>query len=145
MARTCLVLQTWATLLLIAPVLMAEEKPTDLDRLQGEWRRVQFEIDGKAGEAEPNPGLRIAADKISLQQNGKDLELVLTLKLDPTTDPKLLDLTLPDGQTLEGIYKLEENRWTVCIHGEPNIKNRPNTFESKPGSKAILAVFEKVQ
>jgi uncharacterized protein (TIGR03067 family) len=141
--RRASVLMWLAIATLTIPALAAEKG--DLDQLQGEWRRVQFEVDGNAGEAEVNPGLRVASDKITLLQNGKPLELVITVKLDSTTDPKLLDLALPDGQTLEGIYKLEENRWTVCIHGEPNVKSRPTTFESKPGSKAILAVFEKSQ
>jgi uncharacterized protein (TIGR03067 family) len=122
---------------------LASEKE-DLDQLQGDWRKVQFELSGTPGDIDQQPSLRIRDSKVVTLQNGKEVDgLELTLKLDPTTTPKLLDVVLPDGQTLEGIYKLEEGRWTICLHTDPGVKNRPTTFESPPDSKLILAVFEK--
>ena len=121
-------------------------EPTDLDQLQGDWRKVQFENNGTPGEADAMPTVRIREDKVRLLQEGKEQESIeLKLKLEPATDPKLLDIVLPDGQTLEGIYKLEAGRWTICVNSEPGVKSRPATFESKQGSKLILAVFEKAQ
>ena len=126
------------------PAHALSDEKGDLDQLRGDWRKVQFEIGGTPGEVDQQPSLRIRDGKVVTLQNGKEVDgLELTLKLDPTTTPKLLDVVLPDGQTLEGIYKLEEGRWTICLHIDPGVKNRPTTFESPPDSKLILAGFEK--
>jgi len=135
----CLVIAT------IPLAARADDKP-DLDQLEGDWRKVQFEINGTAGDADQQPSLRIRNSKAFTLQDGKEnQDLELTLQFDSTTSPKLIDVVLPNGQTLEGIYKLEAGRWTICINSEPGVKNRPTTFESKQGSKLILAVFEKAQ
>ena len=114
------------------PAQALSDEKGDLDQLQGDWRKVQFELSGTPGDIDQQPSLRIRDGKVVTLQNGKEVAGVeLTLKLDPTTSPKLLDVALPDGQTLEGIYKLEEGRWTICLHTDPGVKNRPTTFESR--------------
>lgn len=132
--------------LLQLPAFALSADQGDVDQLHGDWRKVQFEFNGTPGDADQQPSLRIRDGKALTLQNGKETPgIELTLKLDPTTSPKLIDVVLPDGQILEGIYKLEENRWTICLHTEPGVKNRPTIFESPQGSKLVLAVFEKAQ
>jgi uncharacterized protein (TIGR03067 family) len=129
---------------LLLPSLTGAADEADLDKLQGDWRKVESQVDGNAEAADTMPSVRIRDDKVRLLQNGNEQEgIELKLKLDAQTNPRLIDIVLPDGQTLEGIYKLEAGRWTICIRSEAGVKDRPTTFESKPGSKLILAVFEK--
>lgn len=133
------------SLLLVGLGTVHGDEAAELAALKGDWRTVSLENDGQAGEVTAAASLRIRDNKVILLQDGKELDAEFTLKLETTTDPKLIDVTTPDGQTLEGIYKLEDKRWTICIRGDADIKDRPATFESKPGTKIILAVFEKVE
>jgi uncharacterized protein (TIGR03067 family) len=132
--------------LVAIPLAATAADKSDLDALQGDWRKTQFQLNGTDGDADKQPSLRIRDDQVFTLQEGKEnKDYVLKLKLDQTTNPKLLDVILPNGGTLEGIYKLEEGRWTICLNSDPGIKNRPTTFESPEGSKLIFAVFEKAQ
>src|SRR5262249_14887742 len=125
---------------------VAQDGPKDLDRLQGEWKRVRVEVDGQAADvdSDPNPRLRVRGDRIILVRDGQPLKgRDVRIQLDPTTDPKLIDLTLPDGRVMEGVYKFEGKRWTVCFRTQAAVRDRPVRFETQPGSNLVLLVLEK--
>jgi uncharacterized protein (TIGR03067 family) len=66
-------------------------------------------------------------------------------KLDPSTMPPTVDISVADGVqkgvVLEGIYELKENEWKVCakIIG----KERPDKFAAPAGSSNCLVVLKR--
>jgi uncharacterized protein (TIGR03067 family) len=69
----------------------------------------------------------------------------LTFKLDPSTTPKLIDLTVSAGiqkdAVMEGIYELTKDELKICtkVFG----KDRPAEFSSPMGSSIVLLVLKR--
>ena len=82
---------------------------------------------------------------IQKEKNGKEDETG-TLKLDPDKKPKTIDFDITSGKDKGkkqlGIYKLEDDSFTLCI-GFPGETERPAKFESEKGSKTALAVMKR--
>jgi hypothetical protein len=51
--------------------------------------------------------------------------------------------TLPDGKTIKGIYKIDENTLTSSVAQAG--KARPTEFASKPGTGRTLRVFKRAK
>lgn len=70
-----------------------------------------------------------------------------TNTIDPTQDPKSIDLTMTDAQgnsqTVLGIYDITESTRRLCFALPPG-KARPTGFGSTPGSQHVLIEFEKI-
>ncbi len=118
----------------------------DLDAMQGDWTLRWGEREGQQVDFPPGHVYTIRGDKYCL----KDRELV-RLKLDPTCNPKLLDLTFVDeddaakGQTAEGIYKLEGDTMVWCWYTGDGVKQRPVEFKPEKGSERLVYRFVRVK
>ena len=110
----------FAVLVTIATDRAAKDakKEKDLDKLQGEWTIVSMETKGKKSPYED-----IKEYKLAVKGNqwtfkpGNGTESRATVKLDPSKDPKRLDLLFefPRRKILSrGIYKLEDDTLTLC-------------------------------
>ncbi|MCA1685669.1 MAG: TIGR03067 domain-containing protein, partial [Planctomycetia bacterium] len=68
-----------------------------------------------------------------------------TSKLDPTQAPKVIDISIIDGeykgQHWLGIYELSSDTYRACFAtvGKP----RPKEFSSEPGSGNVLWIFRR--
>ena len=131
-------------LLLAAGLLIAADAPDDkakqeLAKFQGEWTVTLVEYDGNktAEENLNNQVVKIKGDKASLNQ------LKLTFKIDPTTTPRLIDVTLDMGQAYEGIYAFEGDTLKVCLCVAAE-KQRPTEF-SAPDMNHILYVLQRAK
>jgi uncharacterized protein (TIGR03067 family) len=140
------------TPLLVAPVA-AKDKPAegDLEKLQGCWDFVGYEdgqkkIDNMFGKASDHPvvvlfdpGSSLCVQK-SFVMFSRGVELVLRraeIRLDASKNPRAIDVTFgtPKRQkTFLGIYKLEADKWTLCV---ADGDRRPTEFKAKPG-QAVL-------
>ena len=143
---------TWAWLILSVSVVStragSETVPlgSDLGRLQGTW----------TAQAGPRHGIRVV-----LEFHGRQVDAEITtpkglhvraqgeVKIDETTSPRSLDwvkFTGPDQQefpTILGIYKLEQDAFTVCnggLHGD-----RPTEFKPGEGVFAEVVTFHRSQ
>src|SRR4051812_40451373 len=91
----------------------------DLARLQGTWRRVSAEVNGKQAPEEELRAARltVSGDRYTLRGEGPPRQGVF--KLDPATTPKQLDIVSAagpnKGKTLRAIYKLEGDSFTYCV------------------------------
>ena len=69
----------------------------------------------------------------------------LKIKLDPTTTPKILDLTVGAGvqkdASMEGIYEFKGDELRICI--KVFGKDRPTEFASPDGSSVALLVLKR--
>ena len=70
-------------------------------------------------------------------------DLEMTFQLDPASQPRGINLTLPEDrekrEVVKGVYSLEGDRLTICLRAG----DRPTDFTSKPGSKRVLYIMER--
>ncbi|KAA5538631.1 TIGR03067 domain-containing protein [Roseiconus nitratireducens] len=137
-----------AMLATVAPVLVANEPRSDamvLRKLQGHWKAEKWVIHGKeTSEGRDNRSYRIDRRKIVFITDGKDVGTA-TFKIDVSDKPFEIDVTYiggpRDGQTLPGIFRLEEGKFFNCFPfpGDP----RPTSFESTATNRCFLSVDRK--
>jgi uncharacterized protein (TIGR03067 family) len=117
---------------------------TDLDKLQGVWKVVAMENDGKKASEDSVKGIRmtIKGDKLLLKEDNKEEEA--SFKLDPMQKPKTMDLTIKAGDKMEVvklIYDLRGDDLKLC--GGRAGKDRPKDFVAKGGMNLIVFKREK--
>jgi uncharacterized protein (TIGR03067 family) len=70
-----------------------------------------------------------------------------SFKLDPSTDPKLIDLVRlvgrDKGEVLEGIYQLRAEALTICLFGGDGVRSRPTEFSAKARSDRALFTLKR--
>ena len=121
-----------------------DKNQKDLDRLQGDWQMVSGRQDGLDTTEEAAKSMRctVLGDKVSFLRDGKVVEEV-TIKLDPSKHPKVLDATVAKLQVAPGIYKLDDGTFTLC-YARPGT-GRPTDFRAKEGSGHSLSVWKRVK
>jgi uncharacterized protein (TIGR03067 family) len=114
----------------------------DLKRLEGTWQCRWVGRNGRKFEANDPP----LTFKDARWFEGE--KAVVSFTIDPTTSPKLIDLTdlLQDkGLKAEGIYRLDGDRLVICLFAGEGVRQRPLEFTTEPGSERYLLWFERVQ
>jgi RNA polymerase sigma-70 factor (ECF subfamily) len=124
----------------------------DAQSLQGLWFQVEMESDGKKLNKDALKGAAQMLVKGSEMWIGKDAARQMgrykTYKLDTTKTPKQIDLTSHDGQekgqTAAAIYKLEDDRLTICMpYFTADPSTRPTQFTTVAGDTLMITVFER--
>lgn len=125
---------------------LAAIPPDDQADHQGTWQAVAFVRDGKPTPDEVVLSITrtVEGDHIVWKRAGKAFAGT-SFKLDPSTDPKTIDV-IPDGgqnrdRTVLGIYKIEGETLTICM-ADPD-RPRPKTFAAEVGDKQTLMTFKK--
>jgi uncharacterized protein (TIGR03067 family) len=143
--RLHLLVAVAAGLLLAADAPQQGDAHKDAEKLQGTWKVVSMEKDGKQAPdeviREQKPWV-IKGDKIITDEKAKDG--TSTYKLDPSKKPKAIDISHPesDVKSTPGIYALEGDTLKLCLSYPAN-KDRPTEFAAKKGSKVLLIVFKR--
>jgi uncharacterized protein (TIGR03067 family) len=146
MNRPAMILTATLTLAALAPA--ADEGKHN--KVQGTWAAVQAAFDGKKAQDEVVRALEvvITGDTITITSPSAVEYFPSetgTYKLDPSSKPKTIDLTLTagpnKGKTLAGIYQLEGDNLKLCIHGAG--KERPKEFDSKKGTDGMLLELKR--
>jgi uncharacterized protein (TIGR03067 family) len=135
--------------LLLAADDSKDAKKKDLDQLQGTWKASSVEYGGDKVEADivKNLTVVVEGDKMTIKGESAELEKYgkATLKIDPTTTPKIMDVTITGGDekgtTFEGIYEVDKDEWKLCVKLAG--KERPAKFESAAGTQDVLVVFKR--
>jgi uncharacterized protein (TIGR03067 family) len=137
----------------LAPSAVCAEPATDevgkeIARLQGKWQAVRGEQNGEvvewgAGEKcfllEGNKLFRVEP------QTGKKIQW-LTVRIDPRTTPKCIDLIVKGGGVMEGIYRLERDTWVVCFDREVKaVKERPTEFAAPKRTVRAILTFQRLK
>jgi uncharacterized protein (TIGR03067 family) len=138
-----------ATLLAVSILVPAAPAPKEEDAkaVQGAWQAVTYEANGVA--------LKDVADKVvctcekdvfTFKYDGK-VVWKAKLKLDPSKEPKAIDLTITEGtnqaQVILGVYEITKDGFKWCTSSAGD-KGRPTGFESKAGSDVAVYTFKKV-
>jgi uncharacterized protein (TIGR03067 family) len=144
-----------ALVVLAAPLLLAADTVNDgvrneLKALQGKWTTVACEAGGKAFPRDEIPAFTvvIGADGKSTGQMSEET-FRFTITVDPTKKPKTINNLHETGQQKGkrqyGIYKLEGNRFTVCMTPPGSAEgDRPKDFNTKDTTNVVFA-FERVK
>ena len=119
----------------------------DLQAFKGTWRLSSKEEDGKKFSEEEIKdviGTIDGSGKVSVRRGDKVINEG-TVKLDPTTNPKAVDITYTEGEhkgkTVLGIYEIEGDTFRVCCARPRDA--RPAEFCAKAGSGRALVVYQR--
>jgi uncharacterized protein (TIGR03067 family) len=133
---------------------------SDLDRVQGYWKPLQCELEGK-GQMPPDlmKQVTVVFDKSEyhlyfkdskLDKSGKPIIFRLALAnvaLDETTSPKTITFEFAEGplkgKKSHGIYEVAGNQLKMCYG--PVEKAKPAKFESPAGSGYFLETWARQQ
>jgi uncharacterized protein (TIGR03067 family) len=139
---------------LTTPLLVAADADDDvrkeLKALQGKWKTVGCEEAGKPfpKDAMPDFTIVIAADGKSTGQTPQG-EFRFTITVNPKKNPKTIENLHASGEQKGkrqyGIYKLEGDRFTVCMTPPGSAEgDRPKDFTTKDSTNVVF-VFERVK
>jgi uncharacterized protein (TIGR03067 family) len=121
----------------------------DLQALKGTWKLSSREMDGKKFSEEEIKNVIATIDgsgTFSCRRGDKVVDAG-SVKLDPTTKPKAMEVTFTEGehkgQTALGIYEIEGDTFRACV-ARPG-DGRPAEFSAKAGSGRCLGVFQRAK
>lgn len=144
------------TLTLSRPAAGANPVPDDLTSVQGNWKPLQCEYEGKSQmPADVMKQVTVVFDKteyhlyfVDKDKDGKPKVLRLALAniaLDPATSPKSITFEFADGplkgQKRHGIYELAGNQLKMCYG--PVEKPKPTEFKAAANSGYFLETWAR--
>jgi uncharacterized protein (TIGR03067 family) len=127
----------------VAQAAPAEDKiKKELADLQGVWKLIGFEVDGKEAFLQEHRQIRWVVKDDKVFYGGEELAKIT---LDPVADPKCLDLGLIKSKRVhEGIYKLDKDRLKICFGMMTDgVKERPSKFDNEGLEKFRTLLFER--
>lgn len=135
------------------PLLAAEsddDVKKELKALQGKWKAVALEAGGKPLDKKDVPDFTfiVGADGKSTGKMPQS-EYNATISVNPKKNPRTLDNAhesgAQKGKKQFGIYKLEGDKWTVCMTRPGAAESdRPRDFITK-GTANVVFIFERVK
>jgi uncharacterized protein (TIGR03067 family) len=141
----------WLLVVALGPLAAAGDdtlekaKAKDLAAFQGEWRVHWVERDGEKIELGADAIYTIKGNKWLL----RDRE-ISAISIDPSCNPKLLDLTRLIGDDrkgfkMEGIYKIEGDTMVWCCYTGEGTKQRPQEFRAERGWDGTVYYMKRVK
>jgi uncharacterized protein (TIGR03067 family) len=137
-----------AVLLLVPaadPPKLSEAAQKELKKLEGKWQiQMEARSDGERDRSgDSDAVVEFKGHKIVAE--GKDFGEVAAL--DPSTDPKCLDLKVDSGpakgRTVEAIYKIDGDTLTLCVGIME--KMRPSGFDKPKDAGFVLVTLKRIK
>ncbi|HJZ55981.1 MAG TPA: TIGR03067 domain-containing protein [Gemmataceae bacterium] len=136
----CLILVVWLLTAAGGPGAEPGEDDAakDLAKLQGKWKLVAEELNGKVTKCDDGHVIGFEKDiEIDYDADG-GVAAKATIKLDTSKSPKEIDMTVTfiaifpkeKGKTIQGIYRLEGDELTLAFPCAP-FRQRPKEFTTK--------------
>jgi len=120
----------------------AAKVQAELKKFQGTWVDIYAEKAGKEQEQVGDHQLKVDGEMFSVADHGH-VEEKGTFKLDPSKNPKEIDLRLRDRndeeKTALGIYTWDGENLKLCL-GEPGGGTRPTDFTTMPEGRFLVIV-----
>ena len=138
----------WIWLLLIG-LFAVTTSPSAQPRatLDGVWRAVAAERDGKNATDVVGHMLTLGAGKFTITHDGKTV-FAGTYTIDAAKQPAQIDFANTEGAlkgTWKGIYQLDGGTLKVCDNAPDMAKPRPTAFAAPAGSGHIFVAFVRHQ
>src|SRR4051812_22950757 len=123
-----------ASMILGAALMVAGAPESDRDRFQGTWAVILGEREGVKLSEEAAREIKVVIEGDRYRHIRGDRTQSGTIKLDPTKEPKTIDVTPSDGKTVLGIYAIEGDTHKVCFAeygggGPPRLPAAPGRRE----------------
>ena len=127
--------------LFLLSVALANDPKAEMKAFQGEWRLTRLEADGKQNDPPDGDGPKIVFKGDRLLVDGEEK---FTFKLDPSCNPKVIDLISKEDkeQVLEGIYRFDGRKLILCLRGPSRVRMRPVKFVEE---ESIVIILERVK
>lgn len=127
--------------------LDAGEGKKDAVAIQGTWKMIRGELDGKplTPDEIADGKVVIGPDIFTISSKGKRAE-TWRYVLDPTKKPRAIDFfEAKSKDAAPGIYALEGDQLKVCWRLGEDTKSieRPTEFKSAAGSAVVLIVLQR--
>jgi uncharacterized protein (TIGR03067 family) len=138
-----------AVMTVVAAGVRADGTSKELQRLQGIWAIESWQEGGKEQQADDQSKkvtFVVKDDTLTFKHEGQPKALVMRLKLDPSANPKAVDLisTLGDRpQVAKGIYERKGDE--LKLIWARNGQARPAEFETKRGDDRIFVTLRLVR
>ena len=117
----------------------------ELEKFQGTWTVASMELDGKPLPEENRKKIKLTIKGENFTFDAGDGAEPGLYKIDPTKEPKELNIVITEGNDKGKIYlviyKFEGDKMVQCM--ELSNKNRPREFTGKAGSGCALEVWER--
>jgi len=140
------------TFFLATPLLLAaDDRDTvskELKALEGKWKAVSMEANGALLPKDSTPAFTfiVGANGKSIAktpQGDEQATITVDLKKNPKTVDNLHESGASKGKKQYGIYKLEGDKWTVCMTRPGAAESdRPKDFATKDTANVVF-VFER--
>ncbi|HEY7315438.1 MAG TPA: TIGR03067 domain-containing protein [Gemmataceae bacterium] len=118
----------------------------DLKKLQGTWVMAELEINGQQISEEKLKDTTLVIKDDQYITKIKDKTHETTFKLDPSKDPKEIDMFFPDGANApkvgKGIYRLDGDTFKLCRAQAPG-EDRPRDFVTTADSGRFVVVWKR--
>ncbi len=134
--------------MLLASTVLGDDVQKELKALEGKWKAVSMEASGMQLPKDNLPEFifTVGAGGKSTAQSSHGTDQA-TITVDPKAKPRTIDNLhesgATKGKTQYGIYKLEGDKWTVCMT-LPGVAStdRPKDFATKD-TRNVVFVFER--
>jgi uncharacterized protein (TIGR03067 family) len=126
---------------LVTPLLLlSADAPAAKPQLEGTWRLVSIERNGKPREFMPSP--RWVIKGTTVYYGGEPLA---DLVLDSKATPPCVDLVYRRPKvTYEGIYSVDDKTLKICVNrAVAEVKDRPQDFATEELPNRRLLIFER--
>jgi uncharacterized protein (TIGR03067 family) len=128
----------------IIPTILDRAANDDQKKLQGAWTLVSREESGKKAVEEDKPfTLTIAGNLWVRKQNNAVVQQGTCMFVDPTGQPRRVDLILIGGGVAHGVCQIEGDTLKVCAHNSPD--GRPTDFTTKEGDGRTSEVWKRAK
>jgi uncharacterized protein (TIGR03067 family) len=124
-----------------------DQAKKDLDALQGAWAVQSLEYNGKQLKDKYKISFTCKENVMTVEGDGKVRKeyAKLALKLDPSTMPKCVDVTVvggvQDAAKMEGIYEIKGDELWLCV--KVFGQDRPTEFKSPDGSSIAFLTLKR--
>ena len=119
--------------------------PNDLEKLEGTWNVTSLEIDGQDVSEGSFGGASIVIKGNTFISVGMGATYEGIVELDDKKNPKMFQWLFTVGHAAgvrnPGIYKLEGEKWTMCLATRGS--RRPREFATQPGTGFALQTLER--
>ncbi|MBV8075776.1 MAG: TIGR03067 domain-containing protein [Planctomycetaceae bacterium] len=124
----------------VAALEEASRRKGSKKELIGSWKLVSAEEGGVPQDPEV-ARLVFTAKTVTFQYRDRRDGRVFSYKLDPSEEPKEIDVAGGAARPTPGVYSLDGDRLTLCI-GRGHAA-RPTGFDNRPGGGTTLWILER--